>query len=104
MSGVRWEIKGEIMKQCKADSVKFSTFVAKKGIPVLQSGGLRLILFCLPDEGGLTIIAALSVLNGGFRGPSSGGSWNEQLNWRPCGGGNITWKKSRLQQRRPRCN
>lgn len=80
MAGVRWEIKGEIMKQCRADSVKFSAFVAKKRIPVLQSGGLRLILFCLPDESGLKIIAALNLLNEDFRGPSSERSWNEQLN------------------------
>lgn len=38
---------------------KFSVFVAKKGILVTLSGGLR-----LPDEGGLKVTATLRLLSG----------------------------------------
>lgn len=59
-----------------------------------------MILLCLPDEDGLKVTVALSLLSGNLRGPSTEGSWNEWLTWKP-GGGSITGKELRLQQRRP---
>lgn len=101
LSGVGRERKGKMMmKQFRVNSVQFNAFVAKEGLSIPLSGELKLLLFCLPDNG-LNVTALLSLLSGDFRGLSSEGSWDEWLKSR-LSGSNITWKKLRLPRRRPR--
>lgn len=58
-----------MMKLCRVNSVPFSACVAKKGTPFLLSGGLSLLLFCLPDEDVLQVTDLLSLSSRFFRGP-----------------------------------